>query len=356
MGKIFGEFAKLLRKRQGFPIPLGEHMSQKVLFSGIQPSGHLIIGNYIGAIKHWVGLQKDFRSFFALADLHTITVKQTPRVLKDRCYDFLALYLACGIDPEQSTVFAQSHVPAHTQLAWVLNCYTYMGELSRMTQFKDKSAKFPTNVNAGLFNYPVLMAADILLYDTNLVPVGNDQKQHLEMARDLAIRFNSLYGNIFTIPEPYIPPFGARIMGLQDPSKKMSKSDENEQNYIALLDPPEKIRQKMQRAVTDSGREIKLDPEKPGISNLLTLYATISNIPISQLEAQYQNEGYGVFKKDVAAHLVDFLAPIQEKYYQLRKDIDKLQRILRHGAQVANQQSQEKITIVYEALGLIPND
>lgn len=327
---------------------------KKILFSGIQPSGNLMIGNYIGAIKHWVTLQNDFHSYFALVDLHTITVKQHAEELRNRCYDFLALYIACGIDPDQNTIFVQSHVPAHAELTWILNCYTYMGELNRMTQFKDKSLRYTSNINVGLYDYPVLMAADILLYDTNLVPVGHDQKQHLELTRDIATRFNNQYGDVFVIPEPYIPLLGGRIMGLQDPTKKMSKSDENEQNYIALLDKPEVIRKKMQRAVTDSGREIRYDAEKAGVSNLLTLYSAISHISIAELETKYQDAGYGVFKKDVAEALVDFLAPLQEKFYALRTDIDKMHKILRHGAALANKKSQETLAKVHEVIGFIP--
>jgi tryptophanyl-tRNA synthetase len=228
-----------------------------------------------------------------------------------------------------------------------------MGELNRMTQFKDKSTRYTGNINVGLFDYPVLMAADILLYDTNLVPVGNDQKQHLELTRDLAIRFNNLYGEIFVIPEPYIPPHGGRIMGLQDPTKKMSKSDENEGNYIALLDKPEVIRKKMQRAVTDSGSEIRHDPEKPGVSNLLTIYSALSGESIPELEQKYANQGYGVFKKEIAEHLIDFLAPIQEKFFLLRNDAEKMHKVLRHGAVRANKKSQETVEKVRDAIGLI---
>lgn len=330
-------------------------MTKKVLFSGIQPSGNLMIGNFIGALKHWVELQSEYQSYFALVDLHAITVKQDPEVLRNRCYDFLALYIASGIDPDNSTIFVQSHVPAHTQLSWILNCYTYMGELNRMTQFKDKSARYTNNINAGLYDYPVLMAADILLYNTQVVPVGHDQKQHLELARDLAIRFNNNYGPIFVVPEPYIPPMGARIMGLQEPTKKMSKSDDNENNYIALLDGAEVIRKKMQRAVTDSGKEIKNDPDKPGVSNLLTLYAAITNQTIAQLEAKYLDQGYGIFKKDLAEALIEFLTPLQERFYALRRDDKKMAKILQHGAITANQHALQTLEKVHACLGLIPN-
>lgn len=329
-------------------------MTKEVLFSGIQPSGNLMIGNYIGALKHWVKLQEQYCSYFALVDLHTITVKQNPEELRNRCYDFLALYIASGIDPDQNIIFVQSHVPAHTQLAWILNCFTYTGELNRMTQFKDKSARYSNNINVGLYDYPVLMAADILLYDTNLVPVGHDQKQHLELTRDLVIRFNNIYGNIFVIPEPYIPTFGGRVMSLQEPNKKMSKSDENENNYIALLDSPDIIRKKMQRAVTDSGKEIRNDPEKPGISNLLTLYSAVTDQSIADLEKQYQNLGYGAFKKDIGEALIDFLSPLQERFHTLRNDNDKMAKILSHGAIIAHKKSQETLQKVQDCIGLIP--
>src|SRR5262245_63170 len=233
--------------------------AKPIILSGIQPSGHLNIGHYIGALTQWAHMQEEYQCFFMLADLHTLTVKQDPAEFRERCYDTLALYIACGIDPEQNVLFAQSHVPAHTQLAWILNCFTYIGELSRMTQFKDKSKRHATNINAGLFSYPALMAADILIHNASRVPVGEDQKQHLELTRDIALRFNHLYGDIFVIPEPYIPVHGARIMGLADPTVKMSKSDPNPHNYIALLDPPELILTKLKRSVTDSGHDIVFD-------------------------------------------------------------------------------------------------
>lgn len=329
-------------------------MDKKILFSGIQPSGNLMIGNYIGTLKHWVNFQNDYQSYFSLVDLHTLTVKQDATIFRQRCYDFLALYIACGIDPEENIIFVQSHVPAHAELAWILNCFTYMGELNRMTQFKDKSSRYTQNINIGLYDYPVLMAADILLYHTNLVPVGHDQKQHLELTRDLAIRMNNLYGTIFTIPEPYIPPVGGRIMALQEPTKKMSKSDENEQNFIALLDPPDIIRKKVLRAVTDSGCEIKFSTEKPGISNLLTLYSAICNQDIKALELKFKDSGYGPFKKEIAEVLVDFLRPVQEKFYQLHKDYQKLNHILAYGARLANQKANETLARVQDAVGLIP--
>ena len=331
--------------------------SPSILFSGIQPSGPVNIGNYVGALRHWVQAQKHYRCFFALVDLHAITVPQDPPVLRARCYDLLAWYIACGIDPEQSVLFMQSHVPAHVQLAWVLSCtVSSMGTLSRMTQFKDKARLHKRSVNVGLFTYPILMAADILLYRTHRVPVGHDQKQHLELARDIALRFNSHYGPIFTLPEPHIPERGARIMGLQTPHKKMSKSDVQEGNAIALLDPPEVIRRKIKRAVTDSGSEVCADPEKPGISNLLTLYAELTQASVADIEARYAGVGYGTFKKELAEVLVDCLLPIQERFAMLRRDEKQLQAILKRGAQQAKAQSEPVLARVYEAVGFIPGD
>lgn len=326
-----------------------------VIFSGIQPSGALNIAHYIGAIKNWVKLQKEARALFCLVDLHTITVRQDPAQLRERCYEVLALYLACGIDPEKSLIFLQSHVPAHTQLGWVLNCYAYMGELNRMTQFKDKSQQHEHNINAGLFDYPVLMAADILLYQTNLVPVGHDQAQHLELARDIALRFNGIYGNIFTVPEIYLPPIGRRIMSLQDPTKKMSKSDNNEHSYITLLDSPELIRQKLKRATTDSGKEIYFDvTHKPGIANLLTLFAAVTDQPIETIVQQYQNaNGYSSFKNDLAEAIITFLHPIQQRYATLQQDRTLLNQILARGAAAAQQIAQRTLQQVYEAIGFI---
>lgn len=326
-----------------------------ILLSGIQPSGHLMIGNYIGAITHWQTMQADYDCLFMLVDLHTLTVRQDPALLRQRCYDFLALYIACGIDPEANILFVQSHVPAHAQLTWILNCFTQIGELNRMTQFKDKSRRHASNINAGLFDYPVLMAADILLYSTNKVPVGEDQKQHLELTRDIALRFNHSYGNIFTIPEPYIAPHGARIMSLQDPSQKMSKSDTNDQNYIALLDSPEQIHHKLKRAVTDSGSEVRYDPlEKPGIANLLTIFAGVTGQTVMQLEATYATSGYGRFKNELADAIVEHLKPIQRQYQALRTDQATLQGILNRGAAKAAERSQSILQKVHEVLGLIP--
>lgn len=328
--------------------------TKPVMFSGIQPSGNLLIGHYIGAIRQWVELQSQYDCLFSLVDMHTITVKQDPKQLRERCYECAALYIACGIDPEKNIIFLQSHVPAHAELAWILNCYTYMGELQRMTQFKDKSQRHATNVNAGLFDYPVLMAADILLYNTNLVPVGEDQKQHLELTRDIAIRFNNLYGEIFTVPEPYIPAMGARIMSLLEPTKKMSKSDSNPNNYIALLDTPETILNKLKRAVTDSESEIRFDVKnKPGVSNLLNIIAVLSNQTIPQLEQYYQGKGYSALKTDAAETMIEFLKPVQTRYHELRADDQQLRDILQRGAEQARHRADKILTKAQEAIGFV---
>jgi tryptophanyl-tRNA synthetase len=326
-----------------------------ILISGITTSGHLNIGGYIGAIRQWMALQDQYQCIFFLADMHAITVRQESSLLRERAYEMLALYIACGLDAEKNILFVQSHVPATTQLAWILNCFTYMGELNRMTQFKDKSRRHAANINVGLFGYPVLMAADILLYDTQLVPVGEDQKQHLELTRDLAIRFNNQFGDIFIVPEPYIPEVGARIMSLQDPSKKMSKSDEDSNNYVTLLDSPDLIRNKLKRAVTDSGKEVRYDLEqKPGIANLLTIFSIITQQTIPQLEQTYQGKGYGAFKNDVAEALVAFLLPIQERYATIRQEPEYLQKILQQGAAKARHLAEKKMQQVYDVIGFIP--
>lgn len=325
-----------------------------IVFSGIQPSGKLNIAHYIGAIKNWVKLQSEYDCLFTLVDLHAITVRQDPKVLHEHCLENLALYIACGIDPEKSLVFIQSQVPAHSQLAWVLNCFTHMGELNRMTQFKDKAKRHEANINVGLFDYPVLMAADILLYNTNFVPVGEDQTQHLELTRDLALRFNNIYGNIFVVPEMFAATIGGRIMSLQDPDKKMSKSDVNESSYITLLDTPDVVIQKMKRAVTDSGKEVFFDEaNKAGIANLLTLFAAITNKSIPQLEQEYRNAGYGKFKGDLGAALVDCLTPIQKRYHDIRQDEKYLLKILKQGATIANERATTTLEKVHKALGFI---
>ncbi len=334
---------------------MSKQNKKQILFSGIQPSGKLHLGAYVGAIKNWLKLQQEYDCLFSIVDLHTITVKQDPELLRQRCYEFLALYLACGLDPEKNIIFVQSHVAAHAQLTWILNCIAGMGELGRMTQFKDKSQKFASNINVGLFDYPVLQAADILLYKTNIVPVGADQKQHVELCRDIAIRFNNTYGEVFTIPEPYIPKAeaGARIMSLQEPEKKMSKSDANENSIVGLLDDPKVIIKKMKRAVTDSGSEVKFAPDKPGVSNLLTIYSVITNKPVAAIEQQYQNMGYGKFKGDLGEIMVEFLQPIQARYQELRSDESMLNTILFDGAERARHLAEPMLDRVHEALGFI---
>lgn len=288
-----------------------EKKAQKpIVFSGAQPSGELTIGNYMGALRQWVQMQDDYDCIYCIVDQHAITVRQDPTELRKRTLDTLALYLACGIDPEKSTIFVQSHVPQHAQLGWALNCYTYFGELSRMTQFKDKSARHAENINAGLFDYPVLMAADILLYQTNQVPVGIDQKQHLELSRDIAQRFNAIYGDIFTVPDPFIPKGGARVMALQDPAKKMSKSDDNRNNVIALLEDPKAAAKKIKRAVTDSEEppRVAYDLEnKAGVSNLLDILAGVTGKTIPELEAEFEGKMYGHLKGAVAEAVSDML-------------------------------------------------
>jgi len=288
-------------------------MSNKpVVLSGCQPSGQLTLGNYMGALKQWVSMQDDHDCLYMIVDLHAITVRQDPKQLAEACLDGLSLYLACGIDPQKSTLFLQSHVPEHAQLSWVLNCYAQMGELNRMTQFKDKSAKNENNINVGLYSYPVLQAADILLYQADKVPVGEDQKQHLELTRDIATRVNNLYGDVFRLPDPYIPDFGARIMSLQEPEKKMSKSDNNPNNFIGLLEEPKKLAKKIKRAVTDSDEQanIYFNPtEKPGVSNLLTLLSLATGKSIKELEPEYTDKMYGHLKGDVADAVVALLEP-----------------------------------------------
>jgi len=328
--------------------------AKPVMLSGIQPTGHLTIGNYIGAIRNWIALQNDHNCLFILVDLHALTVRNDPAELLRRSYEFLALYLACGMNADQSTIFVQSHVPQHPELAWILSCFAQFGRLSRMTQFKEKASKHADNVDTGLFAYPVLMAADILLYQTDLVPVGADQKQHLELTRDLAQRFNALYGQTFTLPEAYIPETGARIMGLQDPASKMDKSDPNPGNYIALLDDPETVRRKIQRAVTDPGKEIAYDEGKPGISNLPAMYSLVSGEPIDQLEDRYAGKGHAPFKRDLGEALVQFLRSIQERYRAIARDRDALTAILRKGAEIARSRAETTLQKVHANLGLIP--
>ncbi|MDA3978815.1 tryptophan--tRNA ligase [Gallibacterium sp. AGMB14963] len=332
-------------------------MSKKpIVFSGVQPSGELTIGNYLGALRQWVKMQDDYECLFCVVDLHAITVRQDPEALRKATLDVLALYLACGIDPNKSTIFVQSHVPEHAQLAWVLNCYTYFGEMGRMTQFKDKSARYEGNVSVGLFTYPVLMAADILLYQAKQVPVGDDQKQHLEITRDIAQRFNALYGNIFTIPEVFIPKAGARVMSLLDPTKKMSKSDDNRNNVIGLLEDPKAVAKKIKRAVTDSEEppRVKFDIEnKPGVSNLLSILSAITDKSIPELEAEFEGKMYGHLKNAVAEEVSSMLTQLQERYYHYRNNEGLLNKILHEGAEKARAKAKETLDQVYQAVGFV---
>ena len=333
-------------------------MSNKpVVLSGCQPSGQLTLGNYMGALKQWVSMQDDHDCLYMIVDLHAITVRQDPKLLAEACLDGLSLYLACGIDPQKSTLFLQSHVPEHAQLSWVLNCYAQMGELNRMTQFKDKSAKNENNINVGLYSYPVLQAADILLYQADKVPVGEDQKQHLELTRDIATRVNNLYGDVFRLPDPYIPEFGARIMSLQEPEKKMSKSDNNPNNFIGLLEDPKKLAKKIKRAVTDSDEQanIYFNPtEKPGVSNLLTLLSLATGKTVKELEPEYTDKMYGHLKGDVADAVVSLLEPIQTRYAEIRADRAYLDDVMRQGAEKASARAAETLAKVYKAVGFIP--
>ncbi|WP_044469977.1 tryptophan--tRNA ligase [Mannheimia massilioguelmaensis] len=333
-------------------------MTKPVVLSGVQPSGELTIGNYLGALRQWVKMQDDYDCLFCIVDLHAITVRQDPEKLRKATLDVLALYLACGIDPAKSTIFIQSHVPEHVQLSWVLNCYTYFGEMSRMTQFKDKSARYAENINVGLFTYPVLMAADILLYQAAQVPVGEDQRQHLEITRDIAQRFNALYGeDQFVIPEAFIPKAGARIMALQDPEKKMSKSDDNRNNVITLLEDPKSVAKKIKRAMTDSDEPpvVKHDVKnKAGVSNLLEILSVITDKPIPQLEKEFEGQMYGHLKTAVADEVVAMLTTLQERFYHYRNNEELLNKIAAEGAKKARARAKATLDKVYNAVGFVP--
>ncbi|OHW63173.1 tryptophan--tRNA ligase [Andreesenia angusta] len=327
---------------------------KKTIFSGVQPSGALTIGNYLGAIKNWVQLQEEYDCYYCVVDMHAITVPQEPKDLRKNTLEILALYLACGLDPEKNTLFIQSHVSAHAELGWVLNTMTYMGQLNRMTQYKEKSQKSEQNLNAGLFTYPVLMAADILLYDADVVPVGEDQKQHLELARDLAERFNNRYSETFTVPEPFISEFGAKIMSLQEPGKKMSKSDEDPNAYILLLDDEATIKRKIKRAVTDSLGVVKYSDEQPGIKNLLTIYSKFTGEKIEEIERKYDGKGYGDFKEDLACIVADGLKPIREKVNYYMSNKSELEAIYAEGARKAERKAAKMLRKVYKKIGFIP--
>lgn len=328
--------------------------SKKVILSGIQPSGTLCIGNFLGAIKQWDALQNDYDSIFVVVDMHAITIKQTPADLRKRCLSFAAQFIACGIDPQKSTIFIQSHVSAHAELSWVLSSLTYMGELNRMTQFKDKSKKHNTNINAGLYTYPILMAADILLYQADLVPVGADQKQHLELTRDIAGRFNNEYSPTFTVPEPYIPKYGSRVMSLQNPESKMSKSDSNPYNLIGLLDTEKDISNKIKRAVTDSGSAVNYKDAGSGLQNLMNIYSLFSGMDYKTIESRYIGKGYKEFKEDLGGIIIQNLKPIQEKYNDLMRNKDQLEGILKQGAESAGYIANKTLRKVYRKIGFLP--
>lgn len=326
-------------------------MDKKRIFSGIQPSGALTIGNYLGAIKNWAKLIDEYDCIFSVVDLHAITVRQDPKELHERCLALIAQYIASGIDPEKCTIFIQSHVPAHAELAWILNCYTYMGELERMTQFKDKSSRHADNINAGLFTYPVLMAADILLYQTDLVPVGHDQKQHLELARDISDRFNKIYGDAFKVPEGYIAKMGARIMDLQNPEKKMSKSEP--QGSIALLEEPASITKKIKRAQTDSLGVVSCGEGRYGMNNLISIFGAVTGKTQQEIETQFEGKGYGDFKKAIAEAVVAELEPIQNKYKELMENKDYLKEVYVKGAVRAREIAEATMRDVFRRVGYV---
>ena len=327
---------------------------KKVMLSGIQPSGDLHLGNYLGAVKNWAELPEQFDCFYFMADLHTLTVRQDPKELRRRSTAQLAQYIACGLDPEKNTLFLQSHVHEHAELGWILNCYTMFGELSRMTQFKDKSAKNADNINGGLFTYPSLMAADILLYQADFVPVGEDQKQHCELTRDVAIRFNNLYGETFKVPEPCIPKVGARIMSLSNPTSKMSKSDPA--GCVFLMDKPEELARKFKRAVTDSDTErcVRFDPEnKPGVANLMQIYSSVTGKSFDEIEAEFDGQGYGAFKPRVGEAVIETLRPIREEAERMIADKAYLQEVYTNGAQKASYVARKTLRKVYKKIGLV---
>ena len=327
---------------------------KKVIFSGMQPSGLITLGNYLGALNNWTKLQDEYNCLYCIVDMHAITVRQNPAQLRKASRDVLMQYIAAGLDPEKNIIYYQSHVPAHAELSWVLNCYTYMGELSRMTQFKEKSQKHADNINSGLFTYPVLMAADILLYQTDLVPVGEDQRQHLEITRDIAMRFNGVYGDVFKVPEAYIGKVGARVMALQQPEKKMSKSDENKNNTIALMDEPSVILNKFKKAVTDSENEVRFSEDKPGVSNLLSIYSAVTGIAIPEAEKEFANVGYGNFKAAVGEAVVARLEPLQKKVAELEKNKDYLDTIIKTNAEKANYLANKTLRKVHKKIGFPP--
>ena len=329
---------------------LGE---QKICFSGVQPSGNLTIGNYLGAIRNFATFSEAYKCFYCVVDQHAITVRQTPADLRRRTYETLALYMACGLDPEKNTLYVQSHVPAHAELSWILNCYTMFGELSRMTQFKDKSSKHADNVNAGLFTYPVLMASDILLYQTDVVPVGIDQKQHVELCRNIAERFNQVFPDTFTVPEPIIPQNGKKIMSLADPTKKMSKSDENQNAIVYILDDRDTIIRKFRRAVTDSDTAVRFAEGKDGINNLMTIYSCFTGKDMAEIEREFAGKGYGDFKLAVGEVTADALAPVQARYKELLADKAGIEAQMKRGAEEAAYYARKTLSKVQKKLGFV---
>ena len=333
---------------------MSETAAKKTILSGIKPTGSLNLGGYLGAVKNWVALQEDYNCLYMLADLHALTIRIDPAVLRKNSMELFALYIACGIDPEKNLLFFQSHVPQHAELSWILNCYTMFGELNRMTQFKDKSAKNAENINAGLFTYPVLMASDILLYQSDLVPVGEDQRQHLELARDIATRFNGVYGDVFKLPEGYTPKVGARIMSLTNPTHKMSKSEEDENGTVNLLDSKDAIIRKFKRAVTDSETCVRHAEGKDGINNLMSIYSAVTGKSFEEIEKEFEGRGYGDFKLAVGESVANCLEPVQQKYKDFVSDKAQLEAIYKRGAEQAGYMAMKTLRKVYKKVGLIP--
>ena len=330
------------------------NVQKKRIFSGIQPTGQLTLGNYIGALRNFKLLEDEYDCLYSIVDMHALTVRQVPADLRKACLRTMSIFLASGLDPQKNIIYFQSHVHEHAELSWYLSCFTYMGELQRMTQFKDKSAKHADNINAGLFTYPVLMAADILLYMSDLVPIGADQKQHLELSRDIAQRFNAVYGDVFVVPDGYFPKVGARVMSLQDPSRKMSKSDP-EETYIAILDKPDVIRRKMRRAITDSENSVRFDPEtKPGVSNLMSIMAALTGMTMDEITSEYSGKGYGAFKDAVADSVIACLEPIQHEYDRIIADKAYLQEVMQNGAERASMLAHKTMLKVRKKLGIAP--
>ena len=332
---------------------MAENSEKKIIYSGIQPTGIITVGNYIGAISNWLKMQDDYRCIYGIADLHALTVRQDPAEFRKRALGFFAQYLACGLDPEKSIIYFQSHVPAHAELQWILNCYTYVGEMQRMTQFKDKASKHADNINMGLLDYPVLMAADILLYQAAMVPVGADQKQHLEIARDIAIRFNNAYTPTFTVPEPYIGTQGARVFSLQDPTSKMSKSDPDPNASVSIIDDADSIMRKFKRAVTDCENVVEYREDKPGISNLLVIFSAMTGRSIADLVAEYHDAGYAKFKNDVGESVVERFRPIRESYNRLIADKEYLAKVAADGAAKASSIAARTLSKVKRKIGLV---